>query len=517
MLKNSLSIIVLCLTMLCVQAQPEIEWQKTFGGSDYDAAYCIAQTTDSGYIIAGVTSSSDGDVSGNFGYLDIWIVKLDSTGSMLWQKSLGDTIMESASSIQQTVDGGYIVCGYSSADDLNDIPKRGTSDIVVIKLNSKGNIIWQKSLGGSNSEWPGTIQQTTDGGYIVGGSSKSKDGDVTRNHGDFDYWIVKLDGSGNIVWQNSYGGTANDRLNSIQQTSDGGYIAAGSSNSKDKDVTGNHGRADYWVIKIDNIGTLIWQKSLGGSLDDYAYSITQTSDKGFIVAGYSGSYDGDLIGNTDPVKNWWVVKLDGLGNIEWKKTYGGNSNDEARSIVQTREGGYIIAGYTASNDGDVSGNHSLGNYDIWILKINSTGILEWQKCLGGSDAEFAFSIVQTKDGGYAVAGFSTSVDGDVSHNKGKDDYWIVKLSGTLVGVNELEEQSQLRLYPNPANYQLTIKTDEKLIGSNYTVLNIMGQTVLSGKINSDNTLLEVGSFPSGIYFVQIQSKDGSSVSGFIKE
>ncbi len=517
MIKNLLAIIILCFFVLSIQAQPHIEWQKSFGGSDDDQAYCIAQTGDDGFIIAGASYSSDGDILGNFGFQDIWIVKLDKTGVMSWQKSLGDTIMEVASSIQQTLDGGYIVSGYSSADDLYGIPKRGTSNLIVFKLNNTGNIIWQKSFGGSNSEFGSSIQQTTDGGYIVGGSSKSNDKDVTGNYGDFDYWIVKLSNVGDIVWQKSYGGTANDRLNSIQQTSDGAYIAAGSSNSNDKDVSGNHGRSDYWVIRINSSGTLIWQKSLGGSLDDIAYSIKQTSDNGFIVAGYSGSYNGDVTENTNPVKNIWVVKMNDLGTVEWQKTYGGYGFDEASSIAQTKDGGYVIAGHTSSNGGDVSGHHNPGNYDIWIVKINNAGVIEWQKCLGGSEAEFAYSIVQTKDGGFAVAGFSTSVDGDITSNKGKSDYWIVKLSGTLVGVKEFGEHVLINLYPNPASTQLTLKTNEKLIGSNYSVLNIMGQTVRSGKITSDNTLLEVEDLSGGTYFVRVQSKDGNSVSRFVKE
>ncbi len=517
MMKNLLAIIVLYFIVLKIQAQPIIEWQKSFGGSDIDQAYCIAQTMDSGFIVAGETSSNDGDISEDFGYSDIWIVKLDSIGAILWQKSLGNSIMESASSIQQTLDEGYIVCGHSSTDDLNGIPRQGSSDLLIIKLNKTGNIIWQKSLGGSNSEWAGGIQQTTDGGYIVGASSKSKDGNVTGNKGNFDYWIVKLNSSGGIEWQNSYGGTASERLNSIQQTSDGGYVAAGSSASNDKDVTGNHRGTDYWIIKIDRIGTLIWQKSFGGSLDDIAYSIKQTSDYGFIVAGLTISYDGDVNDNTNPIKNSWVIKLDGLGNIEWKKNYGGTAIEEARSIVQTKDGGYIIAGFTGSNDGDVSGNHSLGNYDIWIFKINNAGILEWQKCLGSSDAEFAYSIVQTKDGGYAVAGTSSTDDGNVTKNNGKSDYWIVKLSGTLVGVKELEAQSLLNLYPNPASNQLTININERLVGSNFTILNMVGQRVLSGKINSRSTLLEVGGLPGGSYLVRVQSREANAVLRFVKE
>ena len=295
--------------------------------------------------------------------------------SIEWQTSLGGTGSDNATSIQQTTDGGYIVAGRAQSTDGDVTGNHGqASDYWVVKLTSTGAITWQKSLGGTDVDFAIFIQQTTDGGYIVAGFSYSTDGDVTGNHGQADYWVVKLSSTGAITWQKSLGGTGGDFANSIQQTTDGGYIVAGFSNSTNGDVTGNHGSTDYWVVKLDSIGTIIWQKSLGGSGEDFGSSIQQTADGGYIVEGYSSSTDGDVTGNHG-LYDSWVVKLDNVGTISWQKSLGGTVDDKSGFIQQTTDGGYIFAGRSQSTDGDVTGNH--GSYDYWVVKLSSTvGITE---------------------------------------------------------------------------------------------------------------------------------------------
>jgi hypothetical protein len=294
-----------------------------------------------------------------------------------------------------------------------------------VKLDASGNIQWQKCLGGTGDDRANSIQQTTDGGYVVAGRTYSNDGNVTGNHGSDDYWVVKLDASGNIQWQKCLGGTSWEYASSIQQTTDGGYVAAGYTRSNDGDVSGNHGDWDYWVVKLDSSGNIQWQKCLGGTSWDEAYSIQQTTDGGYVVTGYTTSNDGDVSGNHGG-EDYWVVKLDSSGNIQWQKCLGGTGDDRANSIQQTTDGGYVVAGYTYSNDGDVSGNH--GGRDFWVVKLDASGNIQWQKCLGGTNWDEAYSIHQTTDGGYVVAGRTWSNDGDVSgYHGGNYDYWVVKL------------------------------------------------------------------------------------------
>ena len=285
-------------------------------------------------------------------------------------------------------------------------------------------IEWERSYGGSGSDWPRAIQQTADGGYIVVGSSDSQDGDVTLNRGQSDFWVIKLNSDGDIVWQKSLGGSGIDIAFAVQQTTDSGYIVAGASWSSDGDVSQNRGGADAWVVKLDSNGEIEWQKIYGGSRDDMLLDIRQTTDGGFIFTGYTYSNDGDVSGNHGDA-DCWVVKLDPRGAIEWQRVLGGSRHDEGNGIRQTKDGGYIVAGSTTSTDGDVLKNN--GGQDFWIIKLDVAGNIVWQKTYGGSRNEIGPFIEQTTDEGYIVAGRSFSNDGDVSGNRGSFDYWVIKL------------------------------------------------------------------------------------------
>ncbi len=516
-------------------AQPTIQWQKSLGGTNGDVAYSIHQTTDGGYIVAGLSNSNDGDVSGNHGSYDYWLVKLNSTGTIEWQKSLGGTRDDWGQSIQQTTDGGYIVAGSSESIDGDVTGHHGSiniSDYWVVKLNSTGTIQWQKSLGGTYDDFAYSIQQTTDGGYIVAGNSYSNDGDVTGHHGSaggyYDYWVVKLNSTGTIEWQKSLGGTFSDEANSIQQTTDGGYIVAGGSLSINGDVTGNHGGDDCWVVKLNSTGTIQWQKSLGGTNWDMAHSIQQTTEGGYIVAGYSKSNDGDVTGHhgTTTYADYWVVKLNSIGTIEWQKSLGGTSVDGAKSIWQTIDSGYIIAGRSSSNDEDVTGHHGTTNFDdYWVVKLNSTGTIAWQKSLGGIGYDEANSIQQTTDGGYIVAGESLSNDGDVTGNQGGRDYWVVKLS-PVIGVKELSKNNNnLSVYPNPANKVITISNEQLTINNGQvtisngqlTIINIKGQEVKKINASGNKFQIDINDLPGGLYFVKCWNEQGISIAKFVKE
>src|SRR5690606_15486957 len=252
------------------------------------------------------------------------------------------------------------------------------------------------------------VYQTQDGGYLIAGSSSSNDGDVSGNHGGTDFWIVKMNAAGNIETQNSYGGSGIDSAQDIQPTSDGGYIIAGSSDSNDGDVTGHQGEGDFWIVKISLTGSMVWQKTFGGSAGDFAKSIKQTVDGGYIVAGSSESNDGDVSGNHGET-DFWVVKLSSNGNLEWQKSLGGSSHDSALE-VEIVSGGYVISGFSESNDGDVTGHQGAG--DFWVIKLSETGDLLWEKTMGGTDEDGAYAIQQTPDNGFIVAGMAYSNDGD---------------------------------------------------------------------------------------------------------
>ncbi len=363
------------------------------GGTNTDFAYSIHQTQDSGYIVAGYADSFNGDVTGHHGNSgnpqhDIWIVKLGLIGNIQWQKTLGGSSVDISYDVRQTTDGGYIVAGIPVSTDGDVIGLHGSSsDYWLVKLDASGNIQWQKSLGGNGADRVMSIGQTFDGGYIMAGLTGSFDGDVTgHNVGvSSDYWIVKVDTSGSIEWQKCFGGYGADEARAVQQTTDGGYIVAGISGSNDGDVTVNLGGEDYWVMKLSSTGILQWQKSLGGIYNDEANSIQQTTDGGYIVGGWTESDDHDVTGLHHGIgcsgcftQDYWVVKLDANGNIQWQKALGGEGSEEAYSVIQSLDGGYVVAGFSESITGDVTGHHgSAGSgyhgednaSDFWIVKL----------------------------------------------------------------------------------------------------------------------------------------------------
>jgi hypothetical protein len=399
---------VLLLTSRAWAAAPSVEWDAAFGGSEDDRANSIQQTRDRGYIVAGSSWSSDGDVTKNHGKDDVWVVKLSESGTLVWQKSFGGSDRETAYSIQETIDGGYIIAGSSSSNDGDVSENHGDSDFWIVKLKEDGTLDWQKSLGGSGIDYAMSIQQTKGGGYILAGASKSNDGDVSGNHGDSDMWLVKLKEDGVLEWEKSLGGSNYDRASCIQQTRDGGYIAVGVSASDDGDASENHGRWDYWAIKLKEDGAIDWQKSLGGSNSDNASSVCQTRDGGYIVTGETTSEDGDVSN-----RGTWIVKLHENGMLDWQKSMGGSDIGNVTPICATKDGRYVAVGH----------NHG----DYRLIKLQEDGTIDWEKRLGGSQLERARSIQQTRDGGYVVAGYSESEDGDVSRNQGRADLWIVKL------------------------------------------------------------------------------------------
>jgi hypothetical protein len=418
----------------------EIEWQNTIGGTSGDMLYSLQQTSDGGFILGGTSSSNiSGDKTENSwnNSGDYWILKTDSLGNIQWQNTIGGNNGDQINSIKQTTDGGYILGGISNSDSSGDKTEncQGSYDYWIVKTDSLGNIQWQNTIGGGSYDILRSVQQTTDGGYILGGNSLSdSSGDKTANSfGYEDYWIVKTDSLGNIQWQNTIGGSESDFLFTVQQTTDAGYILGGYSLS---DISGNktdssNGSEDIWIVKSDSSGTIQWQNSIGGSSADRTYSLQQTADGGYILGGWSRSnISGDKTENSIGIWDYWIVKTDAMGNIQWQNTIGGSNSDEPYSIQQTTDGGYIMGGFSDSNiSGDKTENCN-GAIDYWVIKTDSLGNIQWQKTIGGNDHDWLYSIQQTTDGGYILGGSSlSSFSVDKSENSiGNFDIWIVKLT-----------------------------------------------------------------------------------------
>jgi hypothetical protein len=302
-------------------------------------------------------------------------------------------------------------------------------------------IQWQKCLGGTLGDAGYSIIQTPDGGYLSGGIAISNDGDVSGNHGNhIDYWVTKINGYGNLIWQKCYGGSGEDYLYSLLLDSDGGFIIAGIGGSNDGDIIGMHTPGDYWIVKCDSVGGIQWQRCMGGSGSENAYRIIRSIDKGSLVVGYANSSDFDVTDRHDSslcptCADAWLIKLDSGGAISWAKCYGGYLSESGYAVIQTSDSGFLFVASARSDNGDVHGLHAAipgvgGLSDYWVVKIDASGIIQWQKCYGGSEDESPNDVIQTNDGGYIITGSTYSEDYDVIGHHGVTDFrdaWLIKL------------------------------------------------------------------------------------------
>ena len=412
--------------------QIDIDFIKTFGGSNNESAKSITKTSDGGYAILGYTQSLDGDVINktNTSY-DYWLLKFDQNHNLQWQKTYGGSRDDRGNEVIQTTDGGYAILGYSQSNDGDVSENFGFSDYWVSKLDASGNILWEKSLGYAGTDTGISIKETNDLGFLLtgvldvtasGGNGNSKNTKI--NHAGGDYWVIKLNMAGDKQWSKYYGGTFTDTPYDVIETEDNGYIIVGSSDSADVDISSSQGTYDFWVIKINSTGTMVWEKSFGGSEIDEAFSIIKSSDGNYVIVGDTRSNDKNVSHNNG-ASDLWIIKISPSGNLLWEKTFGGTSFDAGRSISNTSDNGFLISGSSRSMDGDLTTNQ--GQNDVWVIKIDSNGSLLWQKSLGGSNIDFAYDAIALDDNSFIVIGESSSADKDIQENKGFTDLLIAKL------------------------------------------------------------------------------------------
>ena len=523
-MKTSITLFALLLSLFTAQAQdPAIIWQKTIGGDNADFTTAFELTSDGGFILGGYsTSNMSGEKTENSnGGIDIWIVKLDGSGNIMWQNTIGGSGDDFLISMKQTSDGGYILGAGSDSNISGDKTEnsRGGLDYWILKLDSSGNISWQKTYGGAQPEFETYVVETNDGGYFVGGYSDSDvSGDKTDpNNGQRDYWALKLDSTGNIVWQNSIGGSLVDRPQISFQAADGGFIMGGysfSGISGDK-TQPNQGVTDNWIVKLDSNGNVLWDKSYGGSDSDVLRNLIQTADGGYLAGGYSKSnISGDKTENSQGDYDYWIYKLDSNGNLGWQNTIGGSGIDYLRDLKQFADGSYMVVGYSNSNISGDKTENSNGGYDYWLVKLDTSGNVAAQNSIGGSGDEGGPYFQPTPDGNFAMFCSSNSnISGDKSENsRGLDDYWVFKTTPAILGIAPNNFGLALSAYPNPTNGRFTINLGESFSETNVSIINLLGQVVSSSTYKNTQKLdLEING-AVGMYLVTVKTIEGKQAT-----
>jgi hypothetical protein len=420
MMKKTACIFLFCFLVLhtggLFSQNLQIDWQNCFGGSDQDNATDIINVN-GGYLIIGWTESNDGDISFNYGGSDGWVIKIDSIGNLIWEKSYGGSKGDNFFRILPDNLGNYYILGASNSSDgdVSFDPYPNSWDYWILKIDTQGNIIWDKIIGGTDSDNMATGYTTSDKGVVAVGWTYSSDGDVSEDFFGYDVWAVKLSSEGEVEWDFTLGTDHTDYGQAIIQTTDGGYLVGCSSEMEgggNLDCT-SHGLADGVLVKLDSLRNIEWQHCYGGSEYEGITGLLEAED-GYIFLAYASLNNGDISGWHEgynhlgyPNNDIWVVKVDFSSNIVWQKCFGGTQVEYTCEIIQLSDGSFMIFGNTDSHDGDVVGNHS-GNaedYDIWAIHISSEGELLGQQCFGGwGDDRIEFGMVKNSDTDFVIAG-----------------------------------------------------------------------------------------------------------------
>jgi hypothetical protein len=414
---------------------PEIDTNvysiETIGGSKNDAFNAVTKTIDDGYIAAGYTQSNDGDIisKANISF-DFLVSKFSSENILEWQKHFGGSENDKALDIIQTLGGDFIVLGSSESSDLDVSENAGSKDFWLVKLSNNGVLLWEKSFGFLGEDYGTTLLETKDGGFLITGvldvSASNGQGNAKStiiNHAGGDYWVLKTNHLGALEWSRYFGGSFTEIPLGIVETDNHNYIIVGSSDSNDFNISNNKGSYDFWMTKIATDGSLLLEKTFGGSEIDEASAITATNDGNFIIVGNTRSTDKDVSKNNGAA-DIWILKVSKEGNLIWEKTIGGSSFDVAKAIYKTQDNGFLIAGSSRSLD---NGFQNKGQNDALILKINGNGNLLWQKTFGGSEIDFLYDVVELNNKSIIAVGESSSSDQDIPENKGFTDALVIEI------------------------------------------------------------------------------------------
>lgn len=496
----------------CLAQVPDIVWSKTFGGPGNDVMQDIFPTADGNFIMLGLTDSTGGDVTCAIkGKHDTWVIKMAPDSTILWQKCFGGTLEEGNpnSKIIQTSDGGFLFQTESWSDDFDVQGHHSQSDAWTVKLDANGNKIWAHSFGGTDFDTPRFMLELPGHKYLLMSRTTSHNGDVPNNsYPDFfNAWVFVVDQDGNIIRNNIYGGSGDDDLYKAILRPDGTLAMFGLTNSTDGDLAGlNTQGVDGWMLVTDTMGNVISSKVYGHQNEEDILDVFPTADGGFItfgdtqdptVAVENGSWHGDY--------DFWAMKLDGNGTVQWQGIYGGLKREQLhRGAISSYDGSYFLSGSTLSTDGDILNEENKAR-EYCLMRISSAGVFQWSVAIGGSEPEYCYSML---DGGFVVGG-AYSNDGDVSGLQGDADGWVVKFDVPTL-IQQMESSTGLQIFPNPSNNKVHIDYGTINAPEVVEIKNILGQTVCSLPSGQQHADIDVQGWMPGNYYLVIRTKSGSA-------
>ncbi len=491
------------------------------GGTDSDKISSVIYTNSDNYVASGYYKSTDGDFTANLGNYDCFVQKTDANFNLLWRTTFGGSLADYLYDIKEVENGNFIAVGYSKSNDNDITGNHGNYDYLVVKIDPNGAILWQKSFGGNDVDKATSVVMTDDGHYLILGYSKSVDGDIpaTANKGGYDLWLINIDANGMLQWQKNLGGSSDDKSSKIYiipNSNPQAYIITAYSKSNNGDLTANQGNYDFWFLKIDNNGNILWQQSYGGSDIDNS-PVANVGEFSLNVLGSTNSTDGDIVqpkGNFDV----WLAKLDiDDGSLITAENIGGSGADFGVDImiddVLTRQNVYsnlVIAAYSNSDDGDFATNN--GGYDNWLLTNENNNRTATN--FGGNDSDVLYGMIHRNYvlNPIIIYGTTKSNNGGYSQQHGNYDGLITIID---TGSNALvEDELKIDIYPNPAQNFINIETNDL---QQITIFNNEGKLVINKQLQSNlnHCNISTADLATGIYTLKIKTKHGISVRKLI--
>jgi hypothetical protein len=507
------------LTSLLTEAQtPTIAFSKYFGGNRGEAK-SIQKTTDGGYIVAGFAENAPPEATNYNGSWDGFVVKVNAAFELEWAKCYGTSSSETIAQIKQTSDGGYIFVGNAYVHYANATVGTTEYDYWIVKTDASGTIQWEKKYGGSKEDRACSVEETTTGEFVVSGWSGSADGTNSTNYGWVDYWLLKLNATGDIILNKKYGGSDDDHGYAAVVNSDGTMVMAGESFSENNQVTCTNPticESSFWLVKTNTLGDIAWSRCVGSHYSganyfNRAFNIIKTTDGGYVAIG--SGWDSS-IQNTYGASDFWAVKYDNNGNQVWRNHYGGSGQDEAYNIRQTTDGGFVIVGSSYSTDGLVTVN--LGNYSDqngWMIKVNANGELEWQKSAGSSSFGYDYfnDVVQISPTEYVVAGKAGNANDDCIGSNGRG-FWITKVNYTPLSTAN-QTLVDFEMYPNPTNNMVSFKAKEPI--TKISITDSSGRIVLE-RTASEINQVELSELSTGAYTLTASNANHAVTKKLVK-